>query len=469
MTLRTKLLLWYSGVFFFSAAFLVTTMYLLITHKMRQEFVRYFADEYEEAQRIVKEHIRDPRELERAVEVEVRGKKFFPLSYELSDVKTGKALLSIAPEWSKALPPLPSAWPQNDLTLTSKHNIGDARDDVIYMRTGWVSRKELPGILLRVGMSYKRVQSRLDKLGEYLLYALAVSVVLSLLGGRFLAARSLDPVDEVARSLERVEAHHLADRLDEPGVQDEVGRIVSAANRMLARLEDSFDRLSRFAGDAAHELRTPLSTLKCRLEVELQRDDLPEQSHEALADALQQADGLASLVDTLLLLAKLDAAPELEQPELVDLGLLVDDLREVFETWAVQGGLSLHIACAGGCTVQGDPALLRRLVANLLGNAVCYTPAGGQVVIEVSQENDAVCTTVCDTGLGIDEADLDKVFDRFYRAENSRNRDTGGTGLGLPICRRIVELHDGTIEMHSQKGAGTSVTVRLPRGQGPVP
>lgn len=462
MTLRRKLLLWYSGVFFASAVFLVVTMYLLIAHKTRSQFFRYFEDEYEEAQRIVKENLTRPAEMRMEVEREVGGKRFFDLSYELYDAAEKKHMLLLAPEWEDDLPALSIPRQDGEESQLEVRQVGDDPEDIIYFRTGWVDRQQHPNLVLRVGMSYEHTYERLEDLGEFLAGALIVSVILSVFGGVFLAARSLDPIDEVAGSLERVEAHHLADRLEEPKVQDEVGRIVSAANRMLSRLEDSFDRMSRFAGDAAHELRTPLSTLKCGLEVELQRKDLPIQSREALTHMLEQVDETASVVDSLLFLAKLDAAGRLEHSETVDLGLVVEDLTEVFQAWATQEEVDFDIACEGKCPVEGDRTLLHRLLANLIENAVCYTPSGGQVEVCLSQQHDGVRLKVSDSGIGIDEADLDRVFDRFYRAEQSRSKETGGTGLGLSICRRVVELHGGTIQIDSEKGVGTTVTVDLP-------
>ena len=254
MTLRRRLLLWYSGLFFVSAAVLVTAMYLLIAHKVKREFFRYLTNEYEEAERITKQNLGDEGALRRDVEVEVLGRKFFHVSYRLYDAQQEKDLLLMAPRWPKALPARPHLGSTDVLPRLSRLRIGDEADEVLYLKTGWLDRHEYPDLILEVGMSYERVYKRLAKMGEYLLYALVLSVVLSFLGGRFLASRSLNPVDRIATSLERIQAENLSERLAEPETQDEIGRIVSAANNMLSRLEDSFDQVRRFAGDAAHEL-----------------------------------------------------------------------------------------------------------------------------------------------------------------------------------------------------------------------
>jgi heavy metal sensor kinase len=459
MTLRGKLVLWYSGVFFVSATFLVVTMYLLIAHKTRTQFFGYFDDEYEECRRIVEENKKDPVGLKQEAEREVYGRNFFPLSYELYNLEKGTYELLLAPEWEDQLPPV--SCPDNGESTTVVQ-IGDGPDDVIYMRTGWVDRQKWPQLLFRVGMSYERTYDRLDDLGEFLAGALIVSLFLSMIGGWFLAARSLAPIDEVADSLEKVEASRLGDRLPTRQEQDEIGRIVSSANHMLSRLEDSFQRISRFAADVAHELRTPLATLKCRLEISLEREDISEEVRETFNDCLEQANDLTSLINNLLFLARLDAADELENSEIVVVDEILEELAEVFEVASTSRETSFEIECPGKVEVKGNRSLIRQLLANLIDNALTYTPSGGKVRVKVRWQNEECRIAISDNGVGMAEEDLDRVFDRFYRTEQSRSRETGGTGLGLSICKRIVELHGGTIKIDSQEGVGTNVTVILP-------
>jgi len=462
MTLRKKLLLWYSGVFFLSATVLVSSMYLLIAHKLKQEFFHYLRDEYAEARRIVRDNFDDEGQLRRHAELEVLGRKFFPLSYEIYDAAEGRHLLLMAPKWEKSLPARPHLEETEEQPRLSRLKVGDDPDEVIYLKTGWVDRDRYPGLILRVGMSYERVYKRLAKMSEYLLYALVFSVVFSFLGGGFLAARSLNPVDEIASSLERIQAEDLSVRLPEHEARDEVGRIVSSANRMLSRLEESFKQVRRFAGDVAHELRTPLSALKCTLEVALSNEGITEEPRKAIADALVQVNELSGLVSNLLLLASLDAADKLERREDVSVMDIFDDIGEVFQALAQQKGVEFHIDVRQECWVKGDRTLLHRLFCNLIENAIRYTPSGGRVEATAWRQEALCRVSVSDTGIGIAAADIDKIFDRFYRAEASRSRQTGGTGLGLSICQRIVELHGGSIRVESQEGKGTTLTVALP-------
>ena len=462
MTLRRKLLLWYSGVFFVSAAVLVGSMYWLIAHKLRRDFFHYLGDEFAQAQRIVAENLGNQQRLRQDIEMEVQGRKYFPLSYEVYDTAQDRYLVRLAPTWPHALPAHMDYENQGTTPRLSTAQFGDDPGEVVYLMTGWLQGSADPGVVVRVGMSYERTFERLDDLGEYLMYALVASVLLSVVGSSFLASRSLDPVDEIASSLERIQAAGLSARLPEAEPADEIGRIVSSANRMLARLEESFEQVKRFAGDVAHELRTPLSLLRCRLELALGEEGLSEESRTAMGDALHDVDELAALVNNLLFLASLDAADRPERPERVQLNGLVDDVGEVFGVLAEQGGLELEIDVSDDCSVHGDRTLLHRLLCNLIENAIRYTPPGGRVAVRAGRGDGLCRISVSDTGIGIDPADIDRIFDRFYRAEGSRSRGTGGTGLGLSICRRIAELHGGTIAAGSEMGKGTVVTVALP-------
>jgi signal transduction histidine kinase len=202
--------------------------------------------------------------------------------------------------------------------------------------------------------------------------------------------------------------------------------------------------------------------LKCRLEISLEREDISEEVRETFNDCLEQANDLTSLINNLLFLARLDAADELENSEIVVVDEILEELAEVFEVASTSRETSFEIECPGKVEVKGNRSLIRQLLANLIDNALTYTPSGGKVRVKVRWQNEECRIAISDNGVGMAEEDLDRVFDRFYRTEQSRSRETGGTGLGLSICKRIVELHGGTIKIDSQEGVGTNVTVILP-------
>ena len=230
---------------------------------------------------------------------------------------------------------------------------------------------------------------------------------------------------------------------------------------MIERLHVAFDRLQSFTADAAHELRTPIAALQCRLELAVNKPPSEGGARDALTEALDHVAELHSLIDNMLFLARMDAEPRLRTAGPVDLGALLRDIGEPFLLLAEQKGIRLSVECEGEVRALGEPGLLRRLFGNLLDNAVRYTSEGGQVTARVRRE-DACVVTVADTGIGIQPDALPHVFDRFYRADESRSRDAGGAGLGLSIVKRVVELHNGAITLQSTPGQGTTVEVRLP-------
>jgi signal transduction histidine kinase len=229
------------------------------------------------------------------------------------------------------------------------------------------------------------------------------------------------------------------------------------AGKSLAPLRLAFERQQSFVGDASHELRTPLAVIRANAEfLQASHPDSVE-----IADIVSETDRLSALVDALLALARGEAA---DRPvrDLFDLGSLVEQACDAMQPLAGEREVALRVEAAHGVHVQGDREQLRQLVVILVDNALRYTPAGGDVEVEVERTGDSAAVVVRDTGIGIDHAALNRVFDRFYRADEARNRDSGGAGLGLAIARQLVEEHGGRISVESHPGRGSTFTVRLP-------
>jgi signal transduction histidine kinase len=230
---------------------------------------------------------------------------------------------------------------------------------------------------------------------------------------------------------------------------------------MLARLEAAFAEMQRFTADAAHELRTPLTALRGGIEVALRAERSPADYRQVLASSLEEVDQLIRLTEDLLLLSRstmgLSAA---RQP--VDLEPLCLEALELGVRLAKGKGVSVSMGATAPAPVQGDAGALRRAVLNLVDNAVKYTPAGGSVVVSLERSGERVAIIVEDTGIGIDPADAERIFEPFVRLDAGRSRDTGGSGLGLSIARSIVLAHRGTLEVESRAGGGSRFTIDLP-------
>ena len=283
-----------------------------------------------------------------------------------------------------------------------------------------------------------------------------------------LAGRALAPVGAITRATNAITADALDRRLPVGNPHDELGRLSATVNAMIERLERSFAETRRFTADASHELRTPLAVLRAEIETSLARPLGPGEQEALVGSLLEECDRLGRLIDQLLTLARQDAGGTVKRTERVAVGELVRGVAETLRPLAEAKGLALTVEVAappGADAVRGDPAELPRAFVNVLDNAVKYT-AAGSVTVRVTVSGDAVSVAVRDTGEGIPEGDLPRVFDRFYRVDKARSRELGGTGLGLSIARGVVAAHGGTIELSSTVGAGTVCTITLPRDTG---
>ena len=314
---------------------------------------------------------------------------------------------------------------------------------------------------LQTGRSLAATEAALSRLRRALLLGLPLMLVLAAAGGLFLAGRALAPIDHMATAAERITGSDLSGRMG-PQASEELERLGAAFDRMLERLEQAFRQERRFVSDVSHELRTPLTALRGRIEVTLTRPRSRPEYEETLRSLETEVERLTRLSEDLLLLARLDRGAITPRRERVDLtGLLATvagQVRPLAEARAQL--LAEHVE--PGLALIGDPDQLIRLFFNLLDNAVKFTGDGGRIGITGRRDAAAVAVEVSDSGAGIAPEHVDKVFDRFYRAEESRARATGGHGLGLAIAGEIARAHGGTLSVTSRPGHGSTFAVTLP-------
>ena len=315
--------------------------------------------------------------------------------------------------------------------------------------------------LVQVAMPLRRTRQTLLRYVETLLVLVPLGAVLSAAGGWLLARRALRPVDRMSQSALRISAEDLSRRLERRGTQDEIDRLADTLNAMLARLEAAFGEMQRFTADAAHELRTPLTALRGGIEIALRAERSPDEYRRVLASSIEEVDQLIRLAEDLLLLSRSTVGLSAAR-QLVDLEPLCLEALELGVRLAKGKGVNVSMGATVPANVHGDAGALRRVLLNLVDNAVKYTPAGGSVVISLARVADSVALVVEDTGIGIDPADAKRIFEPFLRLDAGRNRDTGGSGLGLAIARSIVLAHGGTLEVDNRPGGGSRFTINLP-------
>jgi heavy metal sensor kinase len=292
---------------------------------------------------------------------------------------------------------------------------------------------------------------------------LPLLVILASLLGYWLSGRALAPVNQIMESAERVGGRNLSRRLEVPRAKDELRRLTEQLNAMLDRIEASVKRITQFTADASHDLRTPLALIRTNAELVLRRSRSESEYREALSRILATAEETTELIEQLLMLARADANVAQLKMEPTDLYQILHTAGQKARILALGKGLTFsNSVLPHSCVLSANQAALERLFLCVMDNAVKYTPPGGHVALVPSLEDTQAIIEVRDTGIGIAEEDLPHVFERFYRADQARSRETRGSGLGLSIAKWIAECHNGSIELLSQPGHGTKVKIRLP-------
>jgi heavy metal sensor kinase len=289
-------------------------------------------------------------------------------------------------------------------------------------------------------------------------------LILGAILGWFMAGRALTPVKDVAQAAQRISGSNLSLRIPTREAGDELDYLILTFNRMIERLESSFQQMKQFSTDVSHELRTPITAIRGQLEVALFTAKTTEQYREAMFNALQDIDRLSQIVRALLLLSQAESGQLALQKSRLNLREVAVDLVDQFQIPAEAAGVRLEADLPAECFVEGDRVQIERMITNLLSNALKFTPEGGEVRLRVIASPDRVETIVQDNGCGIATEHLPHIFDRFYRVPGSgtASNPEQGLGLGLSFVAWIVKAHHGKIEVDSAPSKGSRFTITLP-------
>lgn len=283
--------------------------------------------------------------------------------------------------------------------------------------------------------------------------------------GSWLSRHALAPVDAIIRTARNINAGNLNSRLEKLDTGDELQRLSDTLNEMLARIDAAFQRVSQFTADASHELRTPISLMRTEAEIALRKSRDEGEYQEALRHILVEAERTSILMEKLLSLARADSGRESLPLRRLDLRQLVQDLAADWRQPIAANHRLVENLGSVAIFIAGDRISLIRLLNILLDNAVKYTPPDGTIELALSARNQEAVLTVTDSGIGISESDLPRIFERFYRADKARSRESGGVGLGLAIAQWIVEQHKGSIGVTSTPGKGSQFVVCFPQAR----
>ncbi len=453
-TIRGRLTVWYGVVLTTILIVFSGAVYLLMRHHLMALTDAGLAEEVVELR---DELLRIDRASEIPSQLRIRFAKHEGYEYVLTD--TAGNVLFMSDQLG------PGSWPAG--------NVGKASDSLDYQSVRMrnigharlVSRVVLgPGgpLVLHAMISLAPNDRALRELVTILLTIGPIALGGTLGGGYWLARKALAPVDRMVATATEITSSRLDRRLETSNPNDELGRLASTFNDMIARLQLSFEEIHRFTADAAHELRTPLAMMRTEAEVALRAPRSPSQDARVLESLLEEIDRLSRLVTQLLFLCREDAGVAATNQQPVCLDDLVRDVAEHMQVAATEKGLRLNVEGSAASRVLGDSDRLRQLLFNLLDNAIKYTPPGGTIHVSAESPNGFARIVVVDTGMGIPPEQLPHVFERFFRVDGSRRSQSAGAGRGLAICRSIAEAHGGRVQIDSAPARGTTVTLVLP-------
>jgi heavy metal sensor kinase len=305
----------------------------------------------------------------------------------------------------------------------------------------------------------KAVQSRIVYL---FLIVFPFGILFSILIGYFVTQRSLNVIHKITKTVDQITSKNLHQRVPIPVGKDEITELIHTLNAMIHRIEESFNAARQFSHDAAHELRTPLTVLRGELEAILDQPVESVDTHQSLESMLEEIQYLSHIADKLLMLHNFETGNIKYPFTKIRLDELVKETVEDAEILGKEKNLNIDLSNNVSLTVSSNRELMLRLLWNLFDNAVKYTPKDGKISVSLKKKNQHVEISVSDTGIGIDEKEQVKIFERFYRIDKSRSRRISGSGLGLSICQQIIERHGGTITVKSKLGQGSTFIIKLP-------
>lgn len=456
-SIAARLTAWYAGSAFAMVLVATGLLYWALIVNLNWEQDRLLANELQEFRALLGGRPTvDAREIQSA---------FLQVGFRLME-EDGRVVMESS--GLKTLPPLhvfPRP-PADDDQQPAAVNVDLGRNGAYRLLTARITTGSGPYThrIAQLALNRDDAENLLAAYRKQLCLVLGVALLACTGVGYQIARLGIQPIEAVTKAASRIRSSTLDERLQTDGLPAELRALANTFNEMLDRLEESFTRLSQFSADIAHELRTPVNNLRGEVEVALTRPRSVEEYREVLGSCLEEFARLTQLIESLLFLARAEN-PQTSMPkEPVDVRSELTKVHEFYEAAASEAGIRLSVSAPEPVVACLNRTLFQRAVGNLVANALAHTSSGGDVKVEATREGDAVRVEVSDSGQGIPQEDLGRVFDRFYRGDRARSSTSGGIGLGLAIVKSIVLLHGGTADVTSEVGRGTRVTLVFPLG-----
>jgi len=459
-SLAFRLTLWYAGIFTLSAGLAFLVFYLMITSLFQERIDKDLLKQVGVFRAML--NADGVESVERLAEQEVQAsgerKIFFRLLYP-----TGISFSSSNM----------SFW--RDIGV-KRASIEDIMDGVSHVyETVFIPLKKQrvriiygaigSGIIVQLGYSMENITGFFQAFQKVFIPGMLALIIISAGLGWFMARRALAGVGVVTRTARNISAGMLEDRVPVPGKGDEIDQLANTFNAMLDRIEKLVSGIKEISVNMAHDLKSPITAMRGAAEIALTTGKSRTDLEQMGADTIEACDRLLNMINTMLAISKTEAGVGELQTRQMDIDDIVREACELFDPLAVDGSIDLRCEAAAGVSIKGDISMIQRMIANLIDNAVKYTPPGGKVDVATRSDKEGrVVISVQDTGAGISADDLPYIFDRFFRCDPSRS--TSGFGLGLSLVKAVAEAHSGRVTVSSTPGQGSLFEVSLPREMG---
>ncbi len=315
---------------------------------------------------------------------------------------------------------------------------------------------------IRVARSDARLYQEMGHLFLAQILCFPIIILIAWAGGYFISGRMLNPLKNITRQAQTISAERLHERLPVENPDDELGQLSITVNAMLTKLDHSFTQIKQFTADASHELRTPLTAIRTVGETALRTNQNGVGCRDAIASILEEVEKMTHLVDDLLIMARADSMTDKMSPAVMDLGVIAQNETALFSVLAEEKNQQIILDVKDPCPVLVDQRIFRLAAGNILHNAIKYTPESKDIRISVWRSEAHCCLEIADEGPGIRREHQQHIFDRFYRVDKDRSRNTGGSGLGLSIAKWAAEINGGRIQLISREGHGSAFRIWLP-------
>lgn len=314
-------------------------------------------------------------------------------------------------------------------------------------------------VIVEVATTKDILWANLENLLYILSFIVPIVLIFSVIGGNFLIYKSFSPIEKVLEELKNITATDLSARLKNSTNQDEINELIKEINNLLSRLESSFERISQFSSDASHELKTPLTIIKGEIEIALRKDRSVEEYKNSLQTSLDEVIVIEQTINDLLFLAKNEKDLVTDKMDILYFDEIIDESINEVKNFAKLNQIEIKFDLIETCEFKGYSNLLKIAIKNILKNGIQYSHKNSQIIVKTYKNDNLFNISIEDFGIGIPSNEQEKIYEKFYRTDKSRNKNSGGTGLGMSIVKKIIDIHKGFIKINSEENKGTTIVL----------